>query len=141
MLVGTPNRPALPDPPQVFDNLEEIRRYLAQMQQAVNVYISSITASTVGLLNVRGLSSNGVSSENFVGSVSISGSATGAVVNLTNIEHDTSYMVWTNTRPGVGSPLNFTSAWQSPKTTSFVIIIGGAPGASNSVVVNWELLR
>ena len=141
MLIGTPNRPALPDPPHVFDNLEEIRKYLVQMQQAVNVYISSITASSIGIIGVRGFSSYGVVSENFVGSVTIQGTATAAVVTLMNIEHDTSYMVLTNVHPGVGSPLNFTSTWQSPKTTSFVAVISGAPGTSNSVVINWELLR
>lgn len=94
MLVGIPIRPQLPILPALGSDLAAIHRYLQDLEQTINVYMSRIVSNAVGLVGVRGLSSSGVVSQNFIqGSLAIGGH-TSLTWGFSNIETDASYMVF-----------------------------------------------
>ena len=83
----------LPDLPREGDGIAGIIRYLQTMEKDFISFVPSLVSGTIGMIGVRGFSSTGVSSQNFVQRVSLSNVTTG-MWTFTNPESDVSYMLW-----------------------------------------------
>lgn len=73
------------------------------------------------------------------GVVTISGTATTAAVVFGVAQDDTTYVLTGWTRPLTGTPPHVTSDYLNKTTAGFDVEISAAPGAGNSVEVNWQL--
>jgi len=102
---------------------------------------TNITLTPVG--NTVTVSATGGASvaSSLAGVVTISGTATTAAVVFGVPQADTNYIVTGWTRPSAGTPPSVTSDYLTKLTTGFTARISAAPGAGNSVEVNWELSR
>lgn len=135
MLLGVPLRPQLPPIPLQGTDLEGIRRYLEQLDQAVFVYISEVLTGAVGLLGVRGISSSGTVAQNFLPGPLVPGVTTTSLLRLPRLEPDASYVLFL--QPTAPASTVITSWTQM---TSGVIFNFAAPPPPGSVV-NVLLLR
>lgn len=93
MLVGPSTQPSLPPVPHEKSSLDDIRRYLRELTDAISIYAASITINTIGLLNTRGLSSTGTRAENFTMKSLLIGNTTSATWGFSNIESNVSYVI------------------------------------------------
>jgi hypothetical protein len=104
-----------------------------------------VAGGYVGQNNVSGLivPISSFDSPNTRGSVTISGTATSANVTFLTSEPSTSYFVTLGSRIGSGAPpdTSLQAYYSSVATTGFTINLAAAPGVSNSIVVNWILVR
>ena len=76
------------------------------------------------------------------GTVTLSGATTSANVVLGTPEPDTTYMVVLGAAPGAGAAGGCSRAYYTSKsTTGFAVNVEVAPGAGQSVSVDWRLLR
>jgi hypothetical protein len=140
MLIGPAQRPTLPDVPPSSANINDIYDYLRKLDRYLQATVASMV-NTTNIAGLQGLSGTGLVENNFRGSVNISGSATAAVVSLPHLEPNTSYFLWLTPHFGTGTPPLVTATWTGPLTTSFLAVISGAPGTSNSIQVDWVILR
>ena len=105
MLIGPSHRSFLPRVPDPSEGLDGIYRYLEDFDRAASHYLSAIVANTVGLVGVRGISSTGTVSQNFIGRLMIS-AVTQASFIFTGLEANVSYMVFS--QPSVSSGVSIT---------------------------------
>jgi len=134
MLIGAPNRPVLPDLPPPGADTRAIREYLALMHHAISVYVSAISASTVGIINVRGFSSTGIRAENFTKRLAIGGQTSIRWI-FTNAEADMSYMLLYSPSATTGMVM---TSW-TPATTN--VLFSFSPAVSSGMFLDLMLVR
>lgn len=93
MLVGPSTQPSLPPVPHEKSSLDDIRRYLRELTDAISIYAASITINTIGILNMRGLSTTGTRAENFLMKSLSVGNSTSVTWGFSNIEPNISYAI------------------------------------------------
>lgn len=93
MLTGVPLRVQTPRVPGSEATIADIVKYLADLDQSINTFVTRVVTNASGFLGVHGLSSSGVISQNFIfGSLGI-GNQTSIWWSFSNIEPDASYMI------------------------------------------------
>lgn len=93
MLLGPPAFPRFPGVPRRGADLEDIRKYLENLDEAVQRFFSSIVINSVAVVGLRGLSGSGVGARNFVQSLNI-GNATLVEWKFSTPEPDPSYLIF-----------------------------------------------
>ena len=141
MLVGPSYKPILPRAPEDSTGLAGIFAYLRQFDRAINSFFSTVTANSSGLIGTSGISALGDRAQNLRGSVSITGTATNALVTFTSMELNASYFLTLGSRPGVGTAPLVYPQYLSMTATGFSIHVSAAPGSGNSSIVDWHLIR
>jgi len=118
--------------------------YLSQNNGGLEVSVNSFDPPYQTVLrNVTGVSTTGTAANNVRGSVTISGTATSAIVTFPTKETDTNFFITLGARTASGVPAvgALRASYSSPATTGFTIDIEAAPGGTASVTVNWLLTR
>lgn len=92
---------------------------------------------------VKGISATATAANNLRGSVTISNTATSAVVTFPTAEVNASYYIQATVASVSGSPA--TGSWRlrtgGKSTTGFTVLLEVAPGSGNSVTIDWLLVR
>lgn len=104
------------------------------------------STSTGGKISgLRGLSTTKTPANNIAGTASITGAATTATVTFGTAEPDTSYNIYLTPAVSGGTPAAGSLRASAPiaqrATGSFRIDLEAAPGAGNTVAIDWLLLR
>lgn len=126
MLIGPGTRPVFPSPPDRTEGLEGIYRYIEDLESVFGFNHANIVLNSFGLIGVRGLSSMGTTSNNFVKSLDISSVCT-ITWTFSNLEADATYMLFVSTFPtnlGMAATRNTTGVdfTFGPKTPSGMLL-------------------
>lgn len=128
MLVGLPIRPNLPRGLSTNPNLEEVTQYVRDLSHALDIYVAQATSAPVGMIGVRGFSTTGITSQNFVKSLNI-GTATQVRWTFDRIEPDASYLLFWSPTISTGLVVMGVSA-----ATTNVLLMLGAPAPSSCLL-------
>ena len=140
MLQGPPGRVWFPYPPGARGtgpdpDLRQITDYLADIADRISAQLESVVLNTVGFLGIHGLSSSGISSQNFTYGNLPLGGLTQATWVFTNMELDATYLVFY----AISAPASAPLVGQTRATTNVVFNFGGVVPAG--VFVDLVLLR
>ena len=129
MLIGPSTRPILPRVPDLSYDLKAVIAYLQDLDKALSTFQSAIVANAIGLNGVRGLSSTGVTAQNFVHTFNIS-NLTQMIWTFTSFEADASYLCLT---------MQSKQTWDSfvtetSRTTSNITFTFGGAVASGTIM-------
>lgn len=133
MLVG-PSRPAYPPLPTEAEGLRGILNYLRGLQRFNNDNLSTVVATTIGLLGVRGLSATGTPANNFTRGFLDIGDQTSSVWSLV-MESNATYLVLYSASVSTGVVITDISKGTTSVTFTF------NPAVPSGVRLDLVLLR